>query len=322
MIRLLFYFFLFIGPLFSEATVFVYHRFGDTRYPSTSISTDKLRTDFTYLKKEGYHVISLRELSHYLHTNTPIPPKSVVLTIDDSYKSFYQNGLPVFKEFNYPFTLFVYTEATDKRYGDFMSWDELKETSKYGDLGLHSHRHGHLVTYKNSSLKKDTLIGITLFEKHLGIRPTMYAYPYGEFDQQTQSVLKSLGFTTICNQNSGAVAEHSSPYDIDRIAVMDDTSIISKLKIRALPLIWEKGFPKVEDEHITQLRAKVNLPNLKHVKIYLSGYGWENAKLQDGTLNIQLNKKLKFKRSRLIIKADNSHHQATKLIMKGKKHVK
>ena len=182
--RAFFTLYLLAVTLAANAHIFVYHRFGDPKHASTNISLEKLKTDFTYLKNNGYTVIPLKKLTELILKNQEIPNKSVVLTIDDNYKSFYQNGLPIFKEFNYPFTLFVYTQATQDSYGDFMTWDALKETSKYGELGLHSHTHAHLTTLTNEVIKKDTNKSLHLFQKALGFKPNSYVYPFGEFDQK------------------------------------------------------------------------------------------------------------------------------------------
>ena len=168
-----------VPTLEADAIVFVYHRFNDTKHQSTSISNKKLRADFQYLKDNGYSVVKLSELAEILKSRRPIPPKTVALTIDDGYRSFYTNGLPIFKEFGYPFTLYVYTKATEKKYRDYMTWDELKETTSYGELGLHSFDHPHLTYLGNEQIVDDTKKASQLFEKRMGFHPASYAYRYG-----------------------------------------------------------------------------------------------------------------------------------------------
>ena len=38
-------------------------------------------------------------------------PLSAILTFDDGWKSQYEVGWPILKKFNYPVTLFIYTEG-------------------------------------------------------------------------------------------------------------------------------------------------------------------------------------------------------------------
>mgnify|MGYP001014122039 CR=1 FL=1 len=95
----------------ADATIFVYHRFGDDRHPSTNTSIEQLRKDFEYIKNNGYTVVPLSKVVELIQKKQEVPDKWVVITIDDNYKSFYANGLKVFKEYGYPFTLFVYIKA-------------------------------------------------------------------------------------------------------------------------------------------------------------------------------------------------------------------
>jgi len=142
--------------LWADAHLFVYHRFGDAKHASTNVSLDVLKKQFDYFKNNNYEVIPLSKLNQALKDKQDIPDNWVVFCIDDSYKSFYENGLSLFKEYNYPFTLFVYIEATDKGYGDFMTWEQIKDTQNYGEIGLHSYAHKHMVSLSAVEMRKDT----------------------------------------------------------------------------------------------------------------------------------------------------------------------
>ena len=48
--KILFLWFLFYAYSIADATIFVYHRFGDDRYPSTNTSMEQKRKDFENLK--------------------------------------------------------------------------------------------------------------------------------------------------------------------------------------------------------------------------------------------------------------------------------
>jgi hypothetical protein len=138
--KLVFIYFVLVSYLFSSS-IFVYHRFNDDRHKSTSTSNKSLIAQFEYLKKHNYKVVKLSQMIEKIKNNQSIPTNWVALTIDDGYKSFYKNGFKIFKKYGYPFTMFVYMKASKKRYGDFMNFKQLKEISKYGELGLHSIPH-------------------------------------------------------------------------------------------------------------------------------------------------------------------------------------
>ncbi len=299
--------------LLGDAHIFVYHRFGDATHASTNTSIEILTKHFEYFKKHNYEVIPLSKLSHALKSGAKIPDNWVVLNIDDSYKSFYENALAVFKKYGYPFTLFVYIEATEKSYGDFMSWGQIQDASRYGEIALHSYSHPHMTSLSHEEIVKDTQKAYNIFEAKMGFKPKYYAYPYGEYTEATKKAIQSFDFDLIMNQNSGATNHLSDPYDLDRIALTGDVYLKPKLAIKALNAIWiePKNYPK--DGNLKRIHAKIT-PSINRVEYYISGYGWKDTKVTQGDVNITLKRKLKFSRNRLFLKSGN--YQSSIILVK------
>ncbi|RUM44774.1 MAG: polysaccharide deacetylase [Hydrogenimonas sp.] len=314
--RLLFGLIAFAMSLFADAHIFVYHRFGDSRHLSTNTSIEVLKKQFDYFKMHGFEVIPLSKLVKTLKAGQPVSDKWIVLTIDDSFKSFYTNGLPVFKAYGYPFTLFVYTKATEAGYGDFMTWEQINEAKRYGELGFHSHTHPHMVSQSDEALKKEFEVGCALMQKRTGEIPKYFAYPYGEYDGRVQRISKDFGFEAIINQNVGAVSEASNVYDLDRIALTGDPNLKSKLMVKFLPATWLEPSRWPKDGVIRKVRIELNrLTHAKRAQLYVTGYGWQWVPIENGIVDVTLNKPLKNRRSRLILKLDNDKI-STKILVK------
>ena len=300
---------LFFLPLWllAEAHIFVLHRVDDFRYPTTDISSKLLEKDIKYLLKNNYKIVKLSTLVKRMENNQSID-KYVVFTIDDSFKSFYKNGLPVFRKYHIPFTLFVYTESADKHYGDYMSWKQLKDTAKYGELGVHSYSHPHLAKLSNKQIIEDTQKAINSFKKHLGYVPDMYAYPYGEYDKRVKKIINRY-FDIICNQNTGAVNNQTPLNDIDRIAITGDVNIARKLKIGILNV---KNLQiKRNDNDIKEISGYIKYP---YAYIYITKLGWKRIKTDNGYFDYKPDFNLKKYRNRVIIRYNNKIK--TKLILK------
>lgn len=289
--------------LFCDAKVFIYHRFSDSKHQSTNTSTKELKAQFEYFKTNNYDVVPLEKILNKLKNKEDIPSNWVALTIDDTYKSFYQNGLKLFKEYNYPFTLFVYVEATENKYGDFMTWDELKEVKKYGEVELHSYSHPSLIKLSNEDIAKDTQKAIDIFEKNMGYKAKIYSYPFGEYDDRVKNEILKFGFDSILNQNNGSVNSKSDIFDINRIALVENVNINEKIKYKTLDVEWiePKEYPK--DGILKTVKAKVD-PSIEKAKVFVSTYGWQDVKVNNGIIEIQLNKKLNLARNRVAISTD------------------
>lgn len=289
--------------LFCDAKVFIYHRFDDSKHQSTNTSIKELKAQFEYFKTNNYEVVPLGEILNKLKNKEDIPSNWVALTIDDTYKSFYQNGLKLFKEYNYPFTLFVYVEATENKYGDFMTWDELKEVKKYGEVELHSYSHPSLIKLSNEDIAKDTQKAIDIFEKNMGYKAKIYSYPFSEYDDRVKNEILKFGFDSILNQNNGSVNLKSDIFDINRIALVEKVNIKEKIKYKTLEVEWiePKEYPK--DGILKTVKAKVD-PSIEKAKVFVSTYGWQDVKVNNGIIEIQLNKKLNLARNRVAISTD------------------
>ena len=299
--------------LWANAHLFVFHRFDDTRHLSTNTSVETLRAEFEFLKKNDYEVVSLKRLHEALQKGEEISDKWVVFTIDDSFKSFYENGLPVFREYNYPFTLFVYVQGTVNKYGDYMSWEQIKEASKYGEIGFHSYGHPHLVSLSDLAIYQDSKKGLDIMQKELGYKPKYYAYPYGEYDDRVRAQMELFNFDLIINQNAGAVDKNSDPHDLDRTALTGANNIKVKLRTKTMPTEWiyPKAWP--ENGKITTIKATLPI-EVKKIEYYISGHGWKRASVKKGELAVKVDKKLKMNRTRIFLKSGN--RQSSTILVK------
>jgi len=287
--------------IFANAHIFVYHRFADDRYQSANTTIKELTRHFEYFKQNKYEVVPLSKILDKLEKKEVIPEKWIALTIDDAYKSFYDNGLEIFKKYNYPFNLYVYVKATDKHYGDYMSWEQIKETAKYGEIGLHSYSHPRLQNLSKKEIIIDTKKAYDIFVKNTNIKPQTYAYPYGEFNEKVTKTLKNnFNFRSILNQNTGSVNNKTNIFDIPRIALVGNVNINHKLRYKTFDAQWiePKVFPK--DGILKKIIVKVD-KKYKKLKLYITSEGWRDVEVKNGIVDLDLNTYLKRARTRVMI---------------------
>ena len=287
--------------IFANAHIFVYHRFADDRYQSANTTIKELTKQFDYFKENNFEVVPLSKILTKLENKEEIPSKWIALTIDDAYKSFYDHGLDIFKKYNYPFSLYVYVQATQKHYGDYMTWEQIKETAKFGEIGLHSYAHPKLQNLSKEEIILDTNKAYNILEKNTGIKASTYAYPYGEFNEEVKSTLKNnFNFRSILNQNTGSVKKNTDIYDIPRIALVGEVNINHKLRYKTFDAHWiePKEFPK--DGVLKRVHVKVD-KKYKKLKLYITSEGWRDVKVVDGVVDLKLNTYLKRTRTRIMI---------------------
>ena len=214
---------------------FLYHRFGDARFPSTNTSVTDFEAHLRYLKEEGFKVFSFSDAMDYLHSETP-REKVAVITIDDGYLSFYERGLPLLKKYSMPATLFINTETVGAT--DYMGWEELKAAMADGvEVANHTHSHRHFMNIDTSTrydvFEADIMKSTDIISEKLGITPEVFAYPYGEFDDGMKRVVKEAGFKYAAAQHSGVAHAGCDPYQIPRYPMAETYSGLAQFSEKA-----------------------------------------------------------------------------------------
>ncbi len=76
--------------------------------PSVYIDTATFRNRLEMLRSGGYNVLPLGEALRLMY-RSELPPRSVVITVDDGTYDFYALGYPLLREYGFPATLYVST---------------------------------------------------------------------------------------------------------------------------------------------------------------------------------------------------------------------
>src|SRR6266850_5028863 len=133
----------------AQVVIFGYHRFvNNVRRPDTEITPQAFEAQMQELKNKGISVIPMQDFLAWRRGEKAIPSKSAILTFDDGWKSQHEVAWPILKKFNYPVTLFIYTEGIRPGHfsgGESMSWDQLAEMRDAGiDIQGHTATHSDL----------------------------------------------------------------------------------------------------------------------------------------------------------------------------------
>jgi peptidoglycan/xylan/chitin deacetylase (PgdA/CDA1 family) len=178
-----------------------------------------------------------------------------------------------------------------------MSWSQVRECAKYGELGVHSWAHPHLAMLSNKQIISDTKKAINAFRKYVGYVPKMYAYPYGEYDKRVKKIINRF-FPVIANQNVGAIDDTTPINDLDRIAITGKVNFIQKLKIKRLHLKSLK-IKRIKNKIVTIFgELEKNYP---YVGIYITKFGWKKVAVKNRKFEYRPNFEMQKYRTRVII---------------------
>jgi peptidoglycan/xylan/chitin deacetylase (PgdA/CDA1 family) len=204
----------------TTVTVLIYHRIGEDKYPTTNIAVERFREQLEYLKNNDYTVIPLQQLLQFLRNGMSMPERSVVITIDDGYRSVYENGWPVLRDYGYPFTVFLYVKATDNKHWNYMTWDQVMEMKAAGvDFQNHGFAHDYMAFRASGMdmneyrawIRTDLAESTRILSEKLKERPRFFAVPYGEYNMDLLEEIRSFGYEAILLQDPGSVSSDTDP---------------------------------------------------------------------------------------------------------------
>lgn len=267
-----------------HASVFVYHRFGDSRYSSTNIEIPVFKQQLEYLKQNNYVVLPLGEIVDRLKRGEELPDKCVALTVDDGYLTFLTGAIPLLKQYGFPATLFVNTDSVGGN--SYLSWAQLRQLHQDGvEIGNHSASHPYFVSnevnepltwYANSFA--DITKASEAFSDHLGFKPQLFAYPYGEYSPQLEQLVEGLGFKAAVAQQSGAMTNGLSFYSLPRFPMGGPFATFNgfKNKLAMLPMpvvVQQPKGPVVQEQNPPQLTFRLQRRdiNLNSLRCYVQG---------------------------------------------------
>lgn len=231
--------------------ILTYHDFTIEEGSSYDMNIVEFEKQMDYLAAHNYSVISLSELLTGLKGGQ-LPPKPVVITIDDGFKSNYTLAYPVLKKYNFPATLFIYTNFIEKNNGS-LTWEEIREMTKNNiEIGSHSLSHYNLLKYKNSEnyetylarIRREIFLSKEILESKIGSKVKFFAYPYGVYSPMIKNLVIQAGYEGILNANSMNNTLTVDPFSLNRQIIFGQNSFNSFIRIlNQRPLNASQIFP-------------------------------------------------------------------------------
>lgn len=305
-----------------QARIFVYHRFGDERYPSTNIALETFKAQLQWLKEQEVPVVSLGRVVAARRGEETLPAGAVALAVDDGFTSFLR-GWELLQKYGFPVTLFVNTDSVGT--GDYLDWSQLQKLAQEGvAIGNHSASHAYFLdryqSYDEAAwqqwVKQDLKRAQQAFAQHLGQQPQLFAYPYGEYNLDFCQVVRNLGFTAAFGQHSGVVGAGSRLFALPRFPMGGPYATLqafrNKARMQRLPVdiiapqdtLWTASQPP---------RLRFRLPTdqglkLKQLRCYIAGQEPQRPQPLDekGTFAVQSPQPLQGRRTKYTLTAPGS----------------
>jgi len=206
-----------------EVPILVYHYvenvtdLRDTIRKSLNTNPQIFIKQIETLKNAGYTFITPRELMDIMDGKMFRPKKPVILSFDDGYRDFYTDVFPILKKYQAKAVAYIVSGFLDKP--NYMFTSELKEIAKSGlvEIGAHTTEHISLKGISLDVAKNEIEKSKKALEKLLNISIVSFAYPDGQFDDQSAKLVQDAGFRSAASTIHGLDVNHENKYFLYRI---------------------------------------------------------------------------------------------------------
>jgi hypothetical protein len=172
-----------------------------TRSDNITISTAYFLSSMDKAHRLGFETITIPQLVDFLQHNTYIPPRSMLLIIDDRrLGTVREHFLPILKRYDWSLTMAYITGVMNET-----EWNQVRDVLATGYVQMEAHGSLHNGDTYITEFTSDEIIHqelfdpIIAFKQHLGFRPTAFIWPGGDFNlksvQMAGEADYSVGFS-------------------------------------------------------------------------------------------------------------------------------
>lgn len=203
-----------------------YHDFteGDS-VSNMQINIEKFDKQMKYLKDHHYNTITLEKMECFINKTCRLPRKSVMITMDDGYKSNYDLAFKVLKKYNFNAVVFYMGVNYNGENKNYMDLDMIREAKrKYPNIEFASHTYN--LHHENDYLLSYEEIDNDFKRMNSVLNTKYFAYPYGHVSKNMEDSLKNnnykLAFTFGPGKEHRKVRQDDDKYHLPRLFISND----------------------------------------------------------------------------------------------------
>jgi peptidoglycan/xylan/chitin deacetylase (PgdA/CDA1 family) len=193
------------------------------KFPDLYVPPSEFDAQVKALAGAGYKGVTLDQVRSAWTKGTPLPPKPIVLSFDDGYRSQYAKARPTLQKAGWPGVLNLQLELPPSQGG-------LTETQVRGmiaagwEVDSHTITHPDLTTIDASQLQQEVAESRKTIQQRYGVPVNWFCYPAGRYDETVEAAVKAAGYDGATTTLPGWAAPDQDPFRLPRVRVNSGTS--------------------------------------------------------------------------------------------------
>lgn len=163
--------------------------------PNKDITAERYNSFIEDARYLGFETITLQALLDFLTSNTPIPPRSMLIIVDDRRPGLIRDWiLPVLEEYDWTATAAYIADPNSLQW----AWDLMDQLYASGRLDVQSHGYtGQLYIVPETPVEQiqtEIWSSTEVLEEHFGKRPIAFIWPGGNFTPLSAKIARQGGY--------------------------------------------------------------------------------------------------------------------------------
>ena len=218
----------------ARVSVLGYHDFTEGESNNDMIlNIEDFRNQMQSIQDSKIPVISMRQFLDWKQGKADIPAEAIMITIDDGWRATHTLAMKVLKDFNYPYTIFLYKNYIGVG-GRSLTHDEVRELAANGaTISSHSVSHQNMSNRGGRSdeayqawLKEEIEESYHFLEQNFGDTGAVvktFAFPYGIYSDRALELARGFGYEACFTVNGKKTTWETEDLEIGRYVVHGTT---------------------------------------------------------------------------------------------------
>ena len=198
--------------------ILAYHSVCAHQISANCVPVQKFRAQTEYLRQAGYQTVTFQDLMRWELGIGLLPKKPILLTFDDGYHDNFTNAFPMLRQQGMRATIFLISRKVGEE--GYLNWDEVRFMARHGfEFGAHTLTHPNVTTLTSAEQREEIGQSKKEIEARLGRPVIAFAYPYGQFNDATEQMVKNSGYSYAVSGRSGHAAIFEEPFHMKRVVI-------------------------------------------------------------------------------------------------------
>jgi peptidoglycan/xylan/chitin deacetylase (PgdA/CDA1 family) len=201
-----------------------------TAYPDLFVPQADFEREIGWLHDHGYEAVTLSQVEDAWGGSGRLPPKPVVVSFDDGYRSQYVAGFLVLHRYRWPGVIDLIAGPP----GDDLPTADVKRMLAAGwELASHTVNHLDVSTLDAGQLATEIAGSKRDLGRRFGVKVENFCYPAGHYDQEAIAELRRAGYRGATTELPG-LADRRNPFTLARLEITGSDGLdgfVQKLRL-------------------------------------------------------------------------------------------